>query len=362
MTAQEKNAIEVMEEWLSHPQELGKKPAKLALAGTFELHELRYYIFKFKKSLLGGWKVAVCGGYEGDGVGHCGHIFSEMEPYDPATAQEKCEAMVEKIRQYWMDRAQEEEEGQEHPSGSFVGFVLLSTPVFDAEAFRAVLKADWGIEDTEGEENPREGGEAIAFSVDGMMATVGLMESKVPNGEAEYWANSNFMTREQSVAAAQSHQAHLLVAVLGGEAAPLEAGKLFVKVAAACLKAPNALGIYDCGTVWLPEPFIQSAMTMQEGELPLTDLVFVGLFQNENGVSSWTNGLRSFGKEELEIVNSSHTPSEVYDLMMNISSYLIQEGAVLRDGETLGYSAKQKLPITRSKGVCVDGQSMKIGF
>ena len=42
--------------------------------------------------------MAVCGGYEGDGVGHCGHIFSEMEPYDPATAQEKCVAMVEKIR------------------------------------------------------------------------------------------------------------------------------------------------------------------------------------------------------------------------------------------------------------------------
>ncbi len=103
-------------------------------------------------------------------------------------------------------------------------------------------------------------------------------------------------------------------------------------------------------------------MTMQTGEIPLTALVFVGLFQNENGVSSWTNGLRSLGKEELEIVNSRHTPSEVYDLMMNISSYLVKEGAVLRDGETLGYSAKQKLPITRSKGVCVDGQSMKIGF
>ena len=361
MTAQEKNAIEVMGEWLSHPQELGKKPAKLEMAGSFELDELRYYIFKFKKSHLGGWKVAVCGGYEGDGVGHCGHIFSEMEPYDPATAQEKCVAMVEKVRQYWMDRAQEESE-QTHPGGDFVGFVLLSTPEFDEAAFRAALQADWGIEAEEGEENPREGGTAIAFSAEGMIATVGLMEARVPDGEAEYWANSNFMTREESVTAAQRHQAHLLVGVLGGKSAPLEAGKLFVKVAATCLKAPNALGIYDCGTVWLPEPFIQSAMTMQTGEIPLTALVFVGLFQNENGVSSWTNGLRSLGKEELEIVNSRHTPSEVYDLMMNISSYLVKEGAVLRDGETLGYSAKQKLPITRSKGVCVDGQSMKIGF
>lgn len=63
-----------------------------------------------------------------------------------------------------------------------------------------------------------------------MWATVGLMESKVPNGEAEYWANSNFMTREQSVAAAQNHQAHLLVAVLGGEAAPWRRGSCLSKL------------------------------------------------------------------------------------------------------------------------------------
>ena len=365
MNEQQKAAITVMEEWLSHPQELGRKPAKLEIAGEFDLHDLHYYIFKFKKSLLGGWKVAVCGGYEGDGLGHCGHIYSEMETYNPATAQEKCVAMVEKIRQYWMEQADSQGEGNpnaDKTGGHFVGFVLLSTPEFDVEAFRTALKEDWGIDCPEDAHNPRSEGEAIVFNEDGMMATVGLMETKVPNGEAEYWANSNFMTREKSVAAAKNHKAHLLVAILGGQSAPLKAGELFVKTVAACLKAPNALGIYDCGTVWLPEDFIESAMVMKEGGLPLTDLVFVGLYQNEKGVSSWTNGLSSFGKEELEIINSSQPPSEVYDLMLNISAYLIEESAVLRDGETIGFSAKQKLPLTLSKGVYVEGQSMKIGF
>ena len=364
MNAQEKAATAVMEEWLSHPQELGKKPAKLEIAGEFDLHDLHYYIFKFKKSVLGSWKVAVCGGYEGDGLGHCGHIYSEMENYDPATAQEKCVAMVEKIRQYWMEQANKQEERQntDKKGGDFLGFVLLSTPEFHVKEFREALKEDWGIECPEDCENPRSDGVAIAFDVDGMLVTVGLMEIKVPDGEAEYWANSNFMTREKSIAAAQNHNAHLIVAVLGHDADPLKAGELFAKVAAACLKAPNALGIYDCGTVWLPEDFIRSAMIMKEGEFPLTALVFVGLYQDEKGVSSWTNGLNSFGKDELEIINSSQSPAEVYDMMLNISSYLIQEGAVLRNGETIGLSAEQKLPITISKGVYVEGQSIKIGF
>ena len=360
MNAQEQAATAVMEEWLSHPEELGKKPAKLEIAGEFDLHDLHYYIFKFKKSALGSWKVAVCGGYEGDGLGHCGHIYSEMENYNPDTAEEKCIAMVEKIREYWMEQAKGQDEAP--AGGDFLGFVLLSTPEFDEESFRTAMKEDWGLECPEMPEDSKEDGKAVIFDVNGMMVTIGLMEIKVPDGEAEYWANSNFMTREKSLAAAEKHEAHLLVAVLGGESAPLEAGKVFVKAASACLKADNALGIYDCGTVWLPEDYIQSAMVMKEGGFPLADLVFIGLYQDERGISGWTNGLSSFGKEELEIVDSSQPPAEVYDMLWNISAYVIQEGAVLRDGQTLGFSEGQKLPLELSKGIYVDGDSIKVGF
>lgn len=362
MNQQARNAMVVMEEWLSHPQELGKKPAKLEIAGEFDLHDLHYYIFKFKKTVLGSWKVAVCGGYEGDGLGHCGHIYSAMENYDSSTAQEKCVQMVEMIRRYWMERAKEQEEGgtAEYEGGNFLGFVLLSTPEFDENAFRAVLKEDWDIEyPEEPEEEGQEG--TVVFHVDEMLVTIGLIDAQVPNGEAEYWANSNFITREESVAAAKAHQEHLIVAVLGKEK-PLQAGELYVKVAASCLKASNALGIYQCNTVWLPEDFIQSADFMKKGEIPLPALVFIGLYQDEKGVSCWTNGMRTFGKEEMEVINSRQSSYDVYGMMLNISAYLLEESATLRDGETIGLTVDQKLPITLSDGVYVEGKSLKIGF
>lgn len=365
MTEQEKIATAVMEEWLSHPSELGKKPAKLEIAGVFELHELRYYIFRFKKTAFGEWKVAVCGGYEGEGLGHCGHIYSEMEAYHPDTAEQKCIEMVEKMRRYWMEQAEQcEKEGEKkvQAPGNFIGFVLLSEPVFAVEELRRVLKEDWGITCEEDSEDIEQDGTRIAFYENGMMATAGLMETEIPGNEAEYWANSNFMARERALAAAKDHKAHLLLAVLGRDEAPLEAGKLFVKLASACLKASNALGIYECGTVWLPEQFLSFAEVMKDGELPLPALVFVGLYQDEKGVSSWTNGLRAFGKEELEIVGSSHSPEEVYGMMFYISEYVLEEGAVLRDGQTIGLSAEQKLSLTFSAGVFMEGMSMKIGF
>ncbi len=98
-------ARSAMSAWLAYPDELGKTPARIECAGTFELHGMRYYIFKYKKGLLGKWLWGVCGGYVGEGLEHCGHVFSEMEEYNPAGAEERAVEMVEWIRAYWMDQA-----------------------------------------------------------------------------------------------------------------------------------------------------------------------------------------------------------------------------------------------------------------
>lgn len=103
-------ARSAMSAWLACPGELGKVPARIECAGTFELHGMRYYIFKYKKGLLGKWLWGVCGGYEGKGLEHCGHVFSEMEEYNPAGAEERAVEMVEWIRAYWMDQAGQAQE------------------------------------------------------------------------------------------------------------------------------------------------------------------------------------------------------------------------------------------------------------
>lgn len=103
-------AENAMVEWLSHQGELGKAPYKIKHAKTFELHELQYYVFKFKKALFGEWMLGVCGGYENDGLEHCGHIFSEYKKYSDPTAVSDATEIVEKIRAYWMEKARQHEE------------------------------------------------------------------------------------------------------------------------------------------------------------------------------------------------------------------------------------------------------------
>lgn len=115
MNKEQQNAAKnAMIEWLSNPNELGKAPFKIECAKEFELHDMLYYIFKFKEKLTGNWMLAVCGGYEDDSLEHCGHIFSKMDPYHDKSAVKDATAIVEDIRSYWMERARTQELFQEN--------------------------------------------------------------------------------------------------------------------------------------------------------------------------------------------------------------------------------------------------------
>ena len=77
---------------------------------------------------------------------------------------------------------------------------------------------------------------------------------------------------------------------------------------------------------------------------------------------AYTVGLANFGYDEIEILESAATPQQLRDFLTSISLYVIQDNVVLRDGETIGFTADEKLPITKSKGVAVEGESLKIGY
>ena len=92
--------------WLSDTHELSKAPWKIECTKEFDLHELHYNVFRFKKGMFSDWLLGVCGGYEADELEHCGHVFSDMEKYDAKTAVEMSQNMVEKIRAYWIQQAE----------------------------------------------------------------------------------------------------------------------------------------------------------------------------------------------------------------------------------------------------------------
>ena len=61
-------------------------------------------------------------------------------------------------------------------------------------------------------------------------------------------------------------------------------------------------------------------------------------------------------------MDSHHSASEIFGFLIDIASYVVESDAILKDGETIGFSEEQKLPITKSKSRVLDFDTLKIGF
>ena len=244
---------------------------------------------------------------------------------------------------------------------TFVGFVLLERADFDAEKYVKDLKKDWGIDyDFEITHDNN----TIIADNNGMILTASLMPAPIPDNEAVEQAKTNYRW-DGAVEAAERHKAHLLVSVINrGDMDNIEGAKHYVKLLANATKQEGCLGINILGTVIHPQMYYDFAKLYDENDdFPIENIVYIGLYGDENNtVSGYTYGLEQFGKKELEIIKSSEEAEEVYNFLASISDYIITSDVVLNDGETIGFSEEQKIQISVSKGIALDGETIKLGF
>lgn len=244
---------------------------------------------------------------------------------------------------------------------TFVGFVLLDEVRFDAEKYVKDLKEDWNLDydfEITQEDN------TIIADYNGMIMTASLMPAPIPDNEAVEQAKTNYRW-EKAVEAAEKHKAHLLVSVINsGDVDNIEGAKHYVKLLANATKQEGCLGINILGTVIHPQIYYDFAKLYEENDdFPIENIVYIGLYGDENNtVSGYTYGLEQFGKKELEIIKSLEEAEEVYNFLASISDYIITSDVVLNDGETIGFSEEQKIQISVSKGIALDGETIKLGF
>ena len=244
---------------------------------------------------------------------------------------------------------------------TFVGFVLLDEVRFDAEKYVKDLKEDWGM--SYDFEITHDNNTIIADN-NGMILTASLMPAPIPDNEAVEQAKTNYRWKE-AIEAAEKHKAHLLVSVINrGDMDNIEGAKHYVKLLANATKQEGCLGINILGTVINAQMYYDFAKLYDENDdFPIENIVYIGLYGDENNtVSGYTYGIEQFGKKELEIIKSSEEAEEVYNFLASISDYIITSDVVLNDGETIGFSEEQKIQISVSEGIALDGETVKLGF
>lgn len=360
-------ALKSMTDWLAHPMELGKAPAEIECAGSFEAYEMTYYIFKYKRESGGEWLVGVSGGYEDGELENCGHTFSEMEVFDEDNAEEQARALVDGVRDYIIKSAEDAENRRDNP-GTFVNYILFKDIKWDEEALREELKNAWGIEDEPDEDDDcgdedeeEEDDETFVISYNGAFIALTLIDAPVPYGEVEASAERNFIWQD-GAKQVKKHKQHIIAAVMSDELDPRETGELLVKVVVSCLKLFGGIGVYTGDVVMARDFYLDFAEMLDEGLFPLHNLVWVGLYRGKAGMCGYTGGMINLGYNEIEVIDSDAEPMEIHEFIASVASYVINEDVILGDGETIGFSENQKLPITVGPGEAVEGESVKIEF
>lgn len=244
--------------------------------------------------------------------------------------------------------------------GSFCGSVLLSENTWDKAKLVSDLKLDWDIElpqeDTEAD------GDTIVTDISGYRVAISKFPVPVPNGEAELNAQNNFLWAD-AVAVTKTHQAHIVVAVLGDGEDVREKGLIYTEIMAACCKQETAIGVFTSGVVFEPTHYLQSAQMIKEEILPIFNWIWFGLYQTEKGISAYTYGMDVFGKHEVEIIEADAEPGDVYEFITAIVGYILSADVTLQDGETIGNAEDDKHQITLSRGIALPEQeTLKITY
>ena len=237
------------------------------------------------------------------------------------------------------------------------GFALLEGARFDRNKFIKDFKELWGldIEEKDAEQY------TLTFEMDDMVAGFSLVPIAVPDNEAVICAQSNYMWQE-AVEVSKSHNAHLIVAVVGKQESLMEKAKLFVKLLATCTLQENTLGIYTNGTVYKPDMYLNFATVMQKDILPVLDLVWIGMYRDKVGFSAYTDGLSAFGFDEIEVINADTEPRNLQTFVASIVGYVLEQNITLKDGDNIGFTPTDVHKIKRSSGIAITGSSLKVDF
>ena len=242
--------------------------------------------------------------------------------------------------------------------------LLLAMPMFEGgekysiEAVLNVLREEWGYE-IEGADYDDT---TAVLTTKGTMFAIAYMPAAIPSEDIQYSAQYAY-NWPSVIEDTQGVDSHAIVTVMSGSMSIIERYLLFSRILYAIMETtPSCVGVYQGSqTLLIPRvQYLEFKEELKEGKITVPLWIYIGLRNSEEGNSIYTYGMSVFGKQEIEVVNSPLSLEELYGFLMNICSYVIDSDVVFKHGETLGYTAEQKINITSSKGVFVDGETLKL--
>jgi hypothetical protein len=253
-----------------------------------------------------------------------------------------------------------EKKTESSTNSTILGMVLLQdTNSFDLKGTVNELRTKWKLNVNDNDSDDK----TAVLVVGDYKIAIANIPLAIPGGEVERIAAYNYFW-ENGVEETSKHKGHIVLSIMNTGKNTIQENLLYSKIASAVMNNSKSIGIYIGNrTLVLKKDFYQANVKMMsENDLPLYNWIYFGL-REENGKNSvYTYGLAEFGKQEMEIIDSENSLEELSEMMFNMAHYVVSYNVTLKNGETIGLSAEQKLKIIESKGKFLEGKTLKIKY
>ncbi|MCC9608476.1 DUF4261 domain-containing protein [Blastopirellula sp. JC732] len=222
-------------------------------------------------------------------------------------------------------------------------------PQLSIEAIQQELATRWpelpAASDVTGEDN------TYIFDLGEAQVIVALMPAPFPWSDLEGPCATSILWKD-AAEQLKTHQTHAIVS-LNAELDPIPHSTMLTKVVTAVLAAsPSSLGVYwGNATLIVPKAiFLDFATEVMSDGPPLHIWVdFRVGAESSNTSSGFTCGMAALGHMELEANGATEPPRELYDRLMSLAGYVLENGPVIRDGDTVGQDANEKIRVIYGK-------------
>lgn len=228
---------------------------------------------------------------------------------------------------------------------SMAMIALGPKPQLSGGAIKRHLAATWPVlppaSDVQKKDN------TLSFEMGDQTVIMGLMPAPIPWSDLEGPCKTSWLWPD-AAKVLKEHKNHLVLTV-SSKGTPVERAALLSVVAAAILKTcPQAVGVLWglSSLVISPPVFCEFAEQMLPKGLPLYIWVDFRVVQNQQGrIAGFTQGMEQLGHMEFETLDTPETPQGLRERMFGLASYVLENGPVIKDGDTIGEDANEKIRV-----------------
>lgn len=205
----------------------------------------------------------------------------------------------------------------------------------------------------------------LTFDVGDAWVAIALMPAPIPWSDLEGPCATSVIWPHAEVDL-KKHVAHIIVTV-SSEEGPIERAKLLTQVCAAILATTQAsIGVYwgDATLVIRKDIFRDFAVEILPDGLPINAWIDFRVGRNEEGLTSgFTTGLKALGHMELETENASDTPGDLRERLVAIAGYLLENGPIIKDGNTVGEDEHERITVRYAESAFGhEGKVMRLDY